>query len=66
MPKIIAIAAIGILPFLFNADEANAQGRNVSGDYLRCPVNTCSKGGGQRVKDINNCKASNCRKDGPK
>ncbi len=66
MLKIIAIATIGVLPFLLNADAANAQGRNVSGDYVRCPQNTCSTTGGQRAKNINNCKASNCRKDGPK
>jgi hypothetical protein len=65
MLKIIIIATVAALPILLNAGEANAQGRNVSGDSVRCPLNTCSKSGTQRAKDIKNCAASNCPKTGP-
>lgn len=68
MRKIVAIAAIGILPFLFNGG-ANAQGggaRGASGKSVRCPVNTCSKIGTERAKDVRYCSAANCRKNGPK
>jgi hypothetical protein len=67
MLKIVAIAAIVILPFLFNADQAYAQGKmGAMGNTVRCPVNTCSKMGTERAKDIRNCSAANCRKNGPK
>jgi hypothetical protein len=67
MLKIVAIAAIGILPFLFNAGEANAQGKmGARNDSVRCPVNTCSKKGTERAKDVRNCSPANCRKNGPK
>jgi hypothetical protein len=63
MLKIVAIAAIGMLPFLFNASEANAQGKKgASGNSVRCPVNTCGKTGTERAKDVKNCSAANCPK----
>ena len=66
MLKFIAIATIGLLPFLFSADGASAQGRNVRGDTFRCPHNTCAPSGGQRVKNLSYCKASNCGKGAAK
>ena len=67
MLKIVAIAVIGILPFLFNASEANAQGKQFStNNSIRCPVNTCGKSGKERAKDIKYCSAANCKKNGPK
>jgi hypothetical protein len=67
MLKIVAIAAVGILPFLFNAGEANAQGKMGSmGKGVRCPVNTCSKMGTERAKDVRYCSPANCPKNGPK
>ena len=63
--KITIIATVVALPILLNAGEAYAQGRIVSGDSVRCPLNTCSKSGKERAKDIKNCAASNCPKTGP-
>ena len=68
MLKIVAIAAIGILPFFINAGEANAQGKmgGNSGKGVRCPVNTCGKTGKERAMDVKYCSAANCPKSGPK
>jgi hypothetical protein len=67
MLKIVAIAALGVLPFLFNAGEANAQGKmGSSGKGVRCPVNTCGKSGKERAMDVKYCSAANCPKNGPK
>lgn len=66
MPKLLAIATIGMFAFLINVGEASAQGRNISGDYVRCPDNTCAPSGGQRAKNTSYCKASNCKKGASK
>jgi hypothetical protein len=67
MRKIVAIATIGVLPFLFNAGEANAQGgMGSSGKGVRCPVNTCGKSGKERARDVKGCSAKNCPKDRPR
>ena len=67
MLKIVAIAAVGLLPFLFNAGGANAQGKmGASGKGVRCPVNTCGKTGTERAMDVKYCSAANCRKSAPR
>ena len=67
MLKLITVAAIAIVPFLLDAGEANAQGKaGLRGDTVRCPSNTCGKRGVERAKDVRNCSAANCRKNGPK
>jgi hypothetical protein len=66
MLKIMAIATIGIVPFVLSVGEASAQGRNISGTSVRCPHNTCNPGGGQRASSIDRCKASTCRKPAAK
>lgn len=67
MLKFIALAAIAIAPFLLNVGAANAQGKaGLRGDSVRCPLNTCGKTGKERAKNVKNCSAANCPKNGPK
>ena len=67
MLKVAAIAAIVILPFLFNAEEASARrAGEISGTSGQCPVNQCGPRGLNRAKDVRTCSASNCRKSGRK
>jgi hypothetical protein len=63
MLKIVAIATIGVLPFLLNVGEAKAQrGAPIGGYGGSCPIGTCGLRGGPRTTNIKNCRAANCPK----
>lgn len=71
MLKLLATATVGLLlPLLVYSGEATARGAGhglgAGAAPVDCPANTCNPRGGPVARDIKYCKASNCRKGGPK
>ena len=60
MFKIVIITIMAAAPFVLEAGDAKAQGRN-SATSGTCPAGSCAVNGGARAANVNNCKPSNCR-----